>query len=449
MAKKPSTNKKKATPGSSDKAGLWQTPKGMRDLLGDDFYAFQGFMEKAAEVAVYYGFKPIETPMVEREEVFRRGVGESTDIVEKEMYAFKTKGGDRLVLRPEGTAAIMRAYLGHGLSTWPQPVMLYYFGPFFRHDQPQRGRYRQFQQFGLEILGHAKSINDATIINLTLAILAEAGIKEPRLLINSIGDNDCRPAWRRELINYYRKHVKDICADCRERLKTNPLRLLDCKNPDCQSVKAGAPESVAFLCAHCREHFKEVLEYLDTMGIRYELMPTLVRGLDYYSRTVFEITTAPTPVAEGETAVEPLSLASGGRYDYLARILGSKKDVPAVGVGIGVDRVIEAIAEYKLRPRVARTPKVFFIQLSFEAKLKSFEVIDVLRKAKVPIAHSLAKDSLGAQLATAEKLKIPYAVILGQKEALENTVIVRDMESRFQDTVKIKDLTEFLKKIRS
>ncbi len=443
---KPTAIKKpKTTPGE----GALQTVKGMHDLIGDDVFLYQGFAEKAAEIALYYGFKPIETPILEKEELFARGVGAGTDIVDKEMYSLKTKGGDRLALRPEGTAPIMRAYIEHGMQSEPQPVMLYYHGPFFRHENPQRGRYRQFYQFGLEIIGTKKSVADATIIRVLTLILEEAGLPTIGVKINSIGDTECRTAYRRELINYYKKHLKDICPDCRERLKDNPLRLLDCKNEKCQPIKAAAPESISFLCSDCKAHFKEVLEYLDMMNITYEIDSTLVRGLDYYSRTVFEIfTPSDEKVGPDDVEIKTLALGGGGRYDYLGKLLAGKKDIAAVGAGLGIDRIIRLPNYTKLAPRIVKAPKVFFIQLSFDAKLKSFEVTEVLRKAKVPVSHSMSKDSLGAQLAIAERMNVPYTIILGQKEALENTVIVRNMDTRSQDTVPVAKLAEYLKKIK-
>lgn len=421
-----------------------QSAKGMRDIIGDDFYLYQGFFEKAAEVAVYYGFKPIETPILEKEELFARGVGSDTDIVEKEMYTLKTKGGDRLALRPEFTASIMRAYIENGMQSLPQPVMLYYYGPAFRHENPQRGRYRQFWQFGMEMLGTKKSIADATIIMLAYTILKESGFNDPLIKINSIGDTECRGNYRKELVNYYKRNARNICNDCRERLKTNPLRLLDCKNPACEAIKAGAPEAIGFLCSSCKAHFKEVLEYLDAFKIPYEIDNNLVRGLDYYSRTVFEIKVS----ASTEEGAEPLSIAGGGRYDYLSKFLGSKKDVPAIGMSFGVDRIVFSDNYAKLPSRIAKKPKVYFIQLSFDAKLHSFEIIEVLRKNKIPVVHSLSKDSLGSQLAMAEKMEVPYTLILGQKEALEGTVIVRNMDTRSQDTVKVEKLAEYLKKVK-
>ncbi|OHA85382.1 MAG: histidine--tRNA ligase [Candidatus Yonathbacteria bacterium RIFOXYC1_FULL_52_10] len=437
-------------PSKKPHAELFTSPKGMRDLIGEEFYKYQGFFDKASEVAVYYGFKPIATPILEREPVFTSSLGVGTDIRDKEMYSLKTKGGDHLVMRPEGTAGVMRAYIEHGMQALPQPVMLYYCGPFFRHENPQHGRLRELRQFGLEILGSTKSIADAIVIRTMTIILEEAGIKNIVVYINSIGDKDCRPAFLRELTNYYKKHADNLCPHCQERLKTNPLRLLDCKDERCEPFKAGAPQSIAFLCSPCRAHFKEVIEYLETMGIPYEMNPFLVRGLDYYTRTVFEIAERLPEGAAAPDERDPgaLSVAAGGRYDYLAKFLGSKKDVPGVGGGIGIDRVIMSPRHKPLDPRILKKPKVCFIQLGFEAKLKSLSIIEILRKARIPVVQSLPKDSLSVQLGMAENLNVPYAIIFGQKEAMDGTVIVRDMSSRSQETVKIADLPEYIKKIK-
>ncbi len=448
--------------------------KGMRDFIGDESHKYQGFFEKAAEVALYYGFQPIDLPILEREEVFLATNGEDTDLVGKEMYALKTKSGDKLALRPEGTAPAMRAYLEHGMQTMPQPVKLYYYGSFFRHDNPQRGRYREFKQFGMEMIGTSKSIGDAMIIYLTAMILKEVGLTNIMIDVNSIGDKDSRVPYMRELTTYYRKHINHLCADCKQRIKTNPLRLLDCKKSECQPYKEKAPQTIAHLSPTAKQHFKEVLEYLDALKLTYRINTNLVRGLDYYTHTVFEITEIPSDKpaevhAENATQLEPtetekedkrkktekeeaanapLSIAGGGRYDYLAKRLGSKKDVPAVGASIGVDRVLLSPNYKGAAPRVVKKPKIYFIQLGFEAKLKSLEIIEVLRNARIPVTHSLNKDSLSTQLGIAEKLQIPYAIIFGQKEALEGTVIVRDMVTRSQETIKVAKLAEYIKSVK-
>ena len=439
MKKKQKTKKMK-----KEKAQELVSPKGMRDIMNEEYYNFQGFFEKAQEVAVYYGFKPIETPILENEEIFTSGIGAGTDIVDKEMYTFRTKGGDHLALRPEHTGALMRAYIEHGMQNMPQPVMFYQYGPVFRHDKPQRGRYRQLWQFDLDALGSEKSIMDALVIKVGMNILEEAGAENLSVNINSIGDKECRNGYIRELTNYYRKHVNSLGIVDRARLKTNPLRILDSKEEKTQEINENAPDSISFLCASCKKHFKEVLEYLEEMDINYTINKNLVRGLSYYTRTVFEII---EEQGEEKKSV-PLSLAGGGRYDYLARQIGGKKDVPAVGFSIGVDRVISAPWYKKLSPRIIKKPKIYFIQLGAEAKLKSLNIIDILRKAHIPIAQALSKDSLGSQLAIAEKLNIPYVLIFGVKEAIDNSVIIRDMSNHSQDTVKLNKLLEYLKELK-
>ncbi|MCC7160173.1 histidine--tRNA ligase [Candidatus Nomurabacteria bacterium] len=419
------------------------SPKGMRDIMNEDYYGFQGFFEKAQEVAVYYGFKPIDTPMLEQEELITGGIGEGTDIVDKEIYTLKTKGGDHLALRPEHTAPLMRAYIEHGMQTMPQPVMFYQYGPVFRHDKPQRGRYRQFWQFDLDVLGNDKSIMDALVIKAGMSILEEAGATNLTIDINSIGDKECRNGYLKELTNYYKKNLSSLPAVDRERLKTNPLRILDSKEEKTKEINENAPDSISFLCASCKKHFKEVLEYLEEMNISYNINKNLVRGLSYYTRTVFEVIEK-----NGGEDGTPLTLAGGGRYDYLARQVGSKRDVPAVGISIGVDRIITSPWYKNLAPRIMKKPKIYFIQLGTEAKLKSLNIIEILRKAHIPIAQSLSKDSLGSQLAIAEKLSIPYSIIFGVKEAIDNSVIVRNMSNRSQDTVKLNKLLEYLKELK-
>ena len=419
------------------------SPKGMRDLMNEEYYSFQGFFEKAQEIAIYYGFKPIETPMLENEEIFTTSIGEGTDIIDKEMYTLKTKCGDHLALKPEHTAPLMRAYIEHGMQSMPQPVLLYQYGPSFRHDKPQRGRYRQFWQFDLDSLGSEKSIMDAIIIKTSMSILEEAGAKNLIIDINSIGDKECRNGYTKELTSYYRKHASSLAGIDRERLKINPLRILDSKEEKTKELNENAPDSVSYLCPSCKKHFKEVLEYLEEMNIQYNINKNLVRGLSYYTRTVFEIIEQ-----KGAEDGAPLTLAGGGRYDYLARKIGGKKDVSAVGISIGVDRIVASPWYKKLSPRILKKPKIYFIQLGSEAKLKSLNVIEILRKAHIPIAQSLSKDSLGSQLAIAEKLAIPYSLIFGVKEALDNAVIVRDMSNRSQDTIKLNKLLEYLKDIK-
>ncbi|MEI6022500.1 MAG: histidine--tRNA ligase [bacterium] len=417
------------------------SPKGVRDIMGADYYKMQGFFEKAQEVAIYFGFSPIETPIFEYEETFTSAVGVGTDIVDKEMYTLKTKGGDHLALRPEHTASLMRAYIEHGMQNEPQPLMFYHSGPVFRHDNPQKGRYRQFTQFDIDILGNDKSIMDALIIKAIYTMLEEAGAKELVVNINSIGDKESRPLYIKELTNYYKKHIDVLPAIDKERLKTNPLRILDSKDPKTKEINKNAPSSLSSLSLYGKKHFKEVLEYLEEMNIPYRIDNCLVRGLSYYTHTVFEIM---EPTEDGGL----MTIAGGGRYDYLGKQLGSKKDIPAVGGSIGVDRIIERPWCKDLTPRILKKPKVYFIQIGLDAKLKSLNVIEILRKAHVPILQSLSKDSLSAQLGIAEKSGAPYAIIFGQKEAMEGSVLVRNMETRSQDTVALTDLHTYIKQLK-
>ncbi|MFT5280930.1 MAG: histidyl-tRNA synthetase [Flavobacteriaceae bacterium] len=422
--------------------------KGMRDIMGDEYYTYQGFFEKAQEIAMYYGFSPIEMPLVEDEELYLRGVGEHTDILEKEMYTLRPpKSRDKLALRPEGTAGAMRAYIEHGMQSLPQPVMLYYYGPFYRHDKPQRGRYRELRQFGLEILGTHKSINDALIIKMTMLILKEAGMHNPVVDINSIGDADSRKEYIKVLTAYYRKFINDLPPVDRERLKTNPLRILDSKEKKTIEINEEAPDSISFLGSTSKKHFKEVLEYLEEMGISYRINKSLVRGLDYYSDTVFEISEEGSVDSEGNT-LPSLSVAGGGRYDGLSKAIGHRKEIPGVGVGIGVDRVVHAACCSDIKPRIFKKPKAYFIQIGVDAKLRSLGVIEILREAKISIQHSLAKDKLSVQLAIAEKLEIPYTLIFGQKEAIDKTIIVRNMQTRSQKTVDLSKLKDYMKKLK-
>ncbi len=419
-----------------------QTPKGTRDILPEDYFYFKTIYKKAEEIADYYGFLSIQTPHLEKTELFTASLGEATDIMEKQMYSFKTRGNDHLSLRPEGTAPIIRSYIEHGMHTWPQPVMLQYKGSFFRHEKPQKGKLRELQQFGLEIIGEEKAIGEAIIIKVLTLILEELGIKSIIVHINSLGDKECRPAYRRELSAYYRKKLNDVCEDCKKRFKKNPMRLLDCNEEKCREIKKQAPQMVDYLCIECKKHFKEVLEFLDSSNIPYFLNSNLVRGLDYYSRTVFEI--FENEEEENKEEKEKLAVAGGGRYDYLAKMLANK-NFPAVGGALGIDRIAQLITDKKIKKMHPKTPKIFFIQLGTAAKLNSLNIIEIFRNAHIPIAHSISKDNLKNQLRIASKLNISYALILGQKEALENSIIIREMDSGNQETVPIKKVVEIIK----
>ncbi len=428
----------------STKDTEYTSPKGMRDIFGAEFYEMQGFFEKAQEVAMYYGFDPIDTPILEHQEIWLRSSLES-DTTLKEMYTLTTKGGDKLAMRPERTTAIMRAYIEHNMRAWSQPVMLYHYGPTFRYEKPAAGRYRQFHSFDLDILGTEAPIADAIVIHSALRILAECGAPANIFVeINSIGDADSRKELEKELRAYYKKHSTKISAADREHVKTNVLKVLDSKDPATIEVNMDAPKSIDFLSNSAKKHFKAVLEYLDELGVTYRINHSLVRGLDYYTHTVFEIV---EPVTDPETGVTHThAIVGGGRYDYLAQSLGHKKEVPAVGVGMGAERILAATWWKHLSPRIMKTPTTYFIQIGFEAKLKSLSIIEDLRKSKIPILQSLSKDKLSIQLVAAEKSGVETILIFGQREAIDNTVIIRDVKSGSQKTVKLDKMIETLKK---
>lgn len=427
--------------------------EGTGDILENEYFAYQGLFEKASEIALYYGFRPIELPILETEELVTESIGKETEFIEKELYTLKTKNGKRLAMRPNGTIGTMRAYMAHAMSTLPQPVMLYYFGPFFKNFDSSHTTRSEFRQFGMDIIGTSKSIADATIIKVSMTILEEAGFQNLRIRINSIGDKESRSAYAKELTHYYKKNIENICANCRQKIKTEPFKILECKNEKCTMLKEHTPDSISCLSTPAKKHFKEVLEYLDAMNIIYEIDGGLTKPFNYYTQTVFEIIqqNKETPSVTTETTQDLnnpplLPLAEGGRYDNLAKQLNAKKDIPSVGVTLSIDTIIESPLHKPIDPRILKKPKVYFIQFGFEAKLKSLAVIEILRKARIPIMHSLAKDRLSGQLAVAEKLMIPFTIILGQREALDDTVIVRNMETRSQETISIDTLPEYIKK---
>ncbi|PIT92605.1 MAG: histidine--tRNA ligase [Candidatus Harrisonbacteria bacterium CG10_big_fil_rev_8_21_14_0_10_42_17] len=427
----PSPQKKKTEPKKD-----FQTPRGMRDILPRMQYIWEKVRKTAKDIGGYYNFSRIETPIVEYAELFERGVGKGTDIVEKEMFTVHSKSKDRLVMRPEGTAACVRAYNEHGMSHLSQPVKLYYEGPMFRHERPQAGRWRQHYQVGYELLGgESDPIYDAQIILVAVRFFEELKINDLEVRLNSIGCKTCRPPYIKELLQFYRSKKKELCVDCKNRLTANPLRLLDCKQEACIALRVSAPIFVDHLCKDCNDHFKAVLEYLEELHLPYVLDHYLVRGLDYYSHTVFELVTQ-----EGK-----LSLAGGGRYNYLIELLGGKK-TPAVGVAIGLDRTIDLILERKLKVIPRQRPKVFLICVGELAKKRSLTLIEHLRTGRIDVQESLGKISLNAQLKSADKHGAPIALLFGQKEAFEESVIVRDMKTGAQETVPIAKMADIIRK---
>ena len=418
-----------------------QSPPGMHDVL-PDAYRWVNYLETIfSRVAEAYGFSRMETTMAEFEEVFTRGIGTATDVVEKQMYTFRTRGRDKLALRPEGTAGIVRAYLQHGMRTWPQPVRLWYMGPMFRYERPQAGRYRQFWQAGFETLGEEEAIVDAEILVLTTLALRELGLKLFSVHVNSLGCGQCRPVYRKIFVGYLRSRQTQLCAQCRQRMKVNPLRVLDCKEERCRQVVEGAPETFDHLCEACRAHFRVFLEYLEELKVSYNVNSRIVRGLDYYTRTVFEV----FPGSENETEKPSQSaLVSGGRYDPLFRALGGRQ-TGGVGTAFGVERIIAALKEAGVELPTPQPPQVFLAQLGEQAKRKAPALFEELRQSRFRIRASFGRDSIKSQLRIADKLGAPFVIILGQKEVSDETVILRAMSTGAQETVKRSQLVQTLR----
>jgi histidyl-tRNA synthetase len=416
-----------------------QSLSGMNDILPKDQPYLKKIQKSLENTTNYYSFQKIETPVLEYAEVFSKGAGDTSDIVEKEMYSFRTKGGDLVALRPEFTPGIVRSYIENGMYNLPQPVKLWAMGPCFRHDRPQKGRYRQFLQASLEALGDKSASLDGQIIQMSYDVLKDLGFKNISIEVNSIGDAECRPYFKKILAGYFRSKKSSLCSDCQRRLKENPLRILDCKEEKCQQVKAGAPQTIDHLCENCHAHFKQVLEFLDELELPYTLNPYLVRGLDYYTKTVFEIS------EKSEVGAQYGALASGGRYDNLVKLLGGR-DTPACGVGIGISRIMELMIEKEIKvDKKQDQPQIFLAQLGQMAKRKSMKLFEEFRDAKIPVAESFSKDSLRSQLNAANKMGIKWVLIFGQKEALEDFITLRDMDSGVQKEIKLDKVVEEMK----
>lgn len=434
--------------------------RGFRDVLPDEQKYWEFLREKATQLRRDYGFGRIDLPILEPTDLFVRAVGKQTDIVEKEMFSFVDMGEDRVTLRPEATASIARAYIAHGMVNRPQPVKLFYEGPMFRYDRPQSGRFRQFNQIGFEILGTDDPVADAQLMSIAHYFFKSIGL-DVIMQVNSIGTAQTRQEYTVDLVAHYRSRRSEICEDCKRRLQRNPLRVLDCKNETCQAVKADAPQIVDWLDDESKEHFMKVLEFLDEAGVTYTLNPHLVRGLDYYTRTVFEIVLAVESVSDSQSA--PLetqgapsvaqsapmatqsALGGGGRYDKLVEILGGR-DTPACGFAIGLERVVNALKEKNIQVPSESEPKVFFAQLGDAARRKGFMLYEELRRAGIPVAESFGKAALKGQMENANKLAVAYTLILGQKEVMDGTIIVRDMDSGSQELVDVKKIIPFLQK---
>ena len=407
-----------------------QAPRGTNDLLPADEPYWRFVRETGERVCHRFGYRRIETPMFEDARIFLRGVGEGTDIVEKEMYIFEDRGGDRLALRPEGTANVCRAYLEHGMQALPQPVRLFYVSPVFRYDRPQAGRYRQHTQIGIEAIGDGAPAVDAEVIDLLATLYQALGLKGITLRLNSIGDSACRPKYIEALRAYYRDRLADVCADCRMRYEKNPMRLLDCKEERCQPVIAEAPTLAERLCDACGDHFRGLCAYLDQLEVAYELAPRLVRGFDYYTRTVFEF----LPPEEGAQS----TIGGGGRYDGLIELLGGRP-TPGIGFGTGIERIILNLKRQELPVPEIEAPRVYVAHTSEQGQAAALTLAHRLRDGGVGAVVGGGR-SLKAQLRHADALGARYVAILGDRELAQGEVTLRDMEDGQQRSVAVGDL---------
>jgi len=413
-----------------------KAPRGTFDILPDEHPYWKYVEEKAALLCQLYGYRPLSTPIFEDAQIFTKTVAGGTDIVDKEMYMFEDKSGQELALRAEGTAPVCRAYLEHGLSNLPQPVKLYYIGPAFRYERPQSGRYRQHHQFGFEALGEADPALDAEAVAMASHFFRSLGLSRLVIHLNSIGCRLCRPGYLEVLKQHYSEHVARLCPDCKVRLVKNPLRLLDCKKTTCQEIAETAPQTTDHLCHECQRHFRSVREYLGLLGIRFRFSPRLVRGLDYYTRTVFEF----EPRADGGQS----TLGGGGRYDNLIEELGGKP-TPAVGFATGLERIILNLKQQRLDIPELPRPDVFIASLSGEAKTEAMKLASELREAGIAVITATGDKSLKGQMRQADSLGIAYALILGKQELSQRNVVWRDMRSGEQKTIPLAGIARFLK----
>jgi histidyl-tRNA synthetase len=394
---------------------------GTQDVLPDEQPYWRFVEQTVAEVMRLYGYQRVDTPTFEETPVFQRSVGEGTDIVEKEMYTFEDRGGESLTLRPEGTAGVVRAYLEHGLFMKPQPVKLYYLRtPMFRFERQQRGRYREHHQFGCEALGETDAAVDAEIISLLMQVYSALGLRGIDLHLNSVGDAVCRPVYIQALVDYYRPLYGDLCQDCKVRFNKNPLRLLDCKQPQDQPKIAGAPKLLEYLCEPCAAHFAEVRRLLETAGIAYSIDPLLVRGLDYYTRTAFEA------VPQAGASRRQSSIGGGGRYDGLAELLGGRA-TPGIGFGAGMERIIELMQEQQIQPPAEPGALAYVAYLGIEAKAEAVRLTAELRRAGVAALLALGDRTLKAQMKQANASGARYALLIGEGELERGEVTVRDL----------------------
>jgi histidyl-tRNA synthetase len=410
--------------------------RGVKDILPGEVEKWQYVERVAREVFEGYGYAEIKIPIFEHTSLFSRSIGETTDIVEKEMYSFEDQGGERLTLRPEATAGICRAYVEHKLHQQPGFVKFYCIGPMFRYERPQAGRFRQFYQIDVEAIGEASPVVDAEVLAMLMTFLQRLGLQHLQLHMNSLGDAVCRPRYREELKSYIRRHLDRLCPECQGRFERNPLRVLDCKKEGCRAVMRDAPQTMTFLCAPCRQHFATLADLLAGVGISYVLDPMLVRGLDYYTRTTFEV------VAEGLGAQN--SVAGGGRYDGLIEAIGGPP-TPGIGFAIGFERLVTVLEHHGLalpEPRL----QVFVAPLGASALRDAFVLVERLRSTGFRAEMGYDEKSLRSQLRRANRLGAAFTVMLGERELAVGKVTLKDMQGGEQAEIPLDAVISYLQK---
>jgi histidyl-tRNA synthetase len=409
--------------------------RGTNDILPSETPLYAYIESIARQVFNLYGYSEIRTPIFEYTELFQKGAGEATDIVTKEMYTFPDRKGRMLTLRPEGTVGIVRAYLEHKLGMQSPLTKLCYFGPMFRYERPQAGRYRQHTQIGAECLGSLAPSLDAEVIAMFRQFVTTLGLTKFTVLINSIGCKVCRPAYRQVLRGYLKPHLETLCSDCKIRYDRNPLRVMDCKVESCQSIVSKTPSSMDYLCDDCKAHFEEVKKYLEILKVEYQLAPRLVRGLDYYTRTVFE--------CQVESLGAQNAIGGGGRYDELAEILGGP-ETPGLGFGTGIERLALALELQKVKPPFKINPAIVFVTLGKPAFDYAIPVIAELRDAGISIQLDFRQGSMKSQLNFANRLGAKQVIILGETELNAQTCILKDMTTSEQKTILLSEIKSIL-----
>lgn len=414
-----------------------QALKGTHDILPEEVYKWDYMEGVIRDVCARYGYKEIRTPIIEATELFQRGIGDTTDVVTKEMYTFTDRGNRSVTLRPENTASAVRAYLEHKMYGDQQVHKMFYIGSMFRYDRPQAGRYREFHQFGLEVLGASSPLADAEVIAMACEIFHKLGLKDLDLHLNSIGDKNCRPAYRKKLIEFFEGKKDQLCDDCRERLYKNPLRILDCKEEGCRRASVGAPEITDYLCDECHRKFEAVEHYLDSLGISYTVDPRLVRGLDYYTNTAFEIQ---YPPLGAQSAV-----CGGGRYDGLVEEIGGPS-TPGIGFAIGLERLLLALEMQNLIPAPKAQKRVYIAALGEDAVAEGFKIQEELRGLGVVTDMDLQGRSLKGQMKQAGKLSSQFTVIIGSNELEKGAAAVKNMDTGTQQDIPFADIAGYIAK---